>query len=370
METAMIPCAELPPHPLIPAGFWGDAIQPAEAADPWVLDGYLAPGRVTLLTSMWKSGKTTLVSVLLDRMRGGGALAGLPVAPGKALVISEEPRGHWDARLKQFQLGHVYFICQPFLAKPSPEQWQALLDHAADLKDRHDLKLLVVDTLTTFLPGGNEASAGSVMNALLPLAQLTRRGLSVLLLHHPRKAASAPGYAARGSGALAGFADIVVEMSFCPHAAEDDRRRRLLAFSRSQRTPRQLVIELNQAGDDYRSCGDFLADDFAMNWELMRGVLERADQKLTRREILADWPSEAARPEESTLWRWLQRAGALGLVCQEGDGCKKNAPFRYWLPQKGAEWANDPLRQFFEQAERNHEQVLAAMRTGKISGAG
>jgi hypothetical protein len=32
---------------------------------PWLWQGYLIPGAVTLLTSQWKSGKTTLVSVLL-----------------------------------------------------------------------------------------------------------------------------------------------------------------------------------------------------------------------------------------------------------------------------------------------------------------
>ena len=39
----------------------------------WLWNGYVAPGKVTLLTSQWKSGKTTLVAVLLARMgRGGG----------------------------------------------------------------------------------------------------------------------------------------------------------------------------------------------------------------------------------------------------------------------------------------------------------
>jgi hypothetical protein len=42
----------------------------------WLWHGYLGPGKVTLLTSQWKSGKTTLVSRLLARaQQGGGALA-------------------------------------------------------------------------------------------------------------------------------------------------------------------------------------------------------------------------------------------------------------------------------------------------------
>src|SRR5262249_7988108 len=55
----------------------------------WLWQGYLGPGKVTLLTSQWKSGKTTLVSLLLARLQQGGQLLGLPVAAGKAFVISE-----------------------------------------------------------------------------------------------------------------------------------------------------------------------------------------------------------------------------------------------------------------------------------------
>jgi hypothetical protein len=40
----------------------------------WLWHGYLGPGKVTLLTNLWKSGKTTLVSLLLARMQQGGAL--------------------------------------------------------------------------------------------------------------------------------------------------------------------------------------------------------------------------------------------------------------------------------------------------------
>src|SRR5262245_34176485 len=175
MEAAMIPCAQtLPSSPFQTNGFWGNASRCTTDDVPWIWDGYLGPGRVSLLTSMWKSGKTTLLSVLLQRMGTGGTLAGLAVAPGKALVISEEPEGIWQPRLKQFQLGHVYIECQPFLGKPTPEQWHGLIAFVAEMHRQHGLGLLVIDTLTTFLPGGNEATAGAVMNALLPLVQLTR----------------------------------------------------------------------------------------------------------------------------------------------------------------------------------------------------
>ena len=37
----------------------------------WLWQGYLAGGNLTLLTSQWKTGKTTLLALLLDRLRQG-----------------------------------------------------------------------------------------------------------------------------------------------------------------------------------------------------------------------------------------------------------------------------------------------------------
>ena len=44
-------------------------------------------------TSQWKAGKTTLATILIDRMRAGGELAGRAVAAGKAVIVSEEDQG-------------------------------------------------------------------------------------------------------------------------------------------------------------------------------------------------------------------------------------------------------------------------------------
>ncbi|MBM4071566.1 MAG: hypothetical protein FJ271_21925 [Planctomycetes bacterium] len=65
----------------------------------WLWHGLVARGSMTLLTSMWKSGKTTLLSLLLSRRYTGGTLGGLAVKPGKSVVVSEStafsPDGKW-----------------------------------------------------------------------------------------------------------------------------------------------------------------------------------------------------------------------------------------------------------------------------------
>jgi hypothetical protein len=65
--------------------------EPSAAKIDWLWRGYLAPGQITLLTSLWKSGKTTLLDFLLARQKDGRNLLGLPVRPAKS---SKKGLGH------------------------------------------------------------------------------------------------------------------------------------------------------------------------------------------------------------------------------------------------------------------------------------
>jgi hypothetical protein len=344
------------PNAFQSAGFWGKRLERDDLDFSWIWDGYIAGGNVTMLTSQWKSGKTTMVSLLLSRLKEGGQLAGLKVTPAKAVILSEEAPQLWKPRHQLLDLGHIYFFCRPFLGKPSLEQWRAFIDHIAELRDAHGLDLFIIDTLATFLPGNNEANAAVVMNALLPLQRLTQLGMALLFLHHPCKGTPLPGQAARGSGALGGFVDVIIEKNFCA-GADLDRCRKLLAFSRHAQTPAQRVIELSADGTDYLTRGDFLEDEFTQHWTCLRMVLEDAPNKRTRKQLLADWPADFAAPADMTLSRWLNRAVALGLARQEGTG-RKNDPFRYWLPEQEAKWKEDPMYDIHQMILEANKSVL------------
>jgi hypothetical protein len=206
-----------------------------------------------------------------------------------------------------------------------------LIAALVELRERQGIDLAVIDSLASFLPGRTENLAAVMMECLLLLRRLTECGLGVLLLHHPRKGAVLGGQAARGSGALTAFVDILIEMYWYSEPESSDRRRRLHAYARDEATRRHLVIELNAEGNDYRV--HEAAEDEASSdvWQGLEIVLEEAVQKLTRQGILEQWPDDIPKPNEATVWRRLQRAVANGLVLKEGTG-RKRAPFRYWLP--------------------------------------
>jgi hypothetical protein len=348
-----------PPRPL----WLADLQAVASTERSWLWQGYLVGGGVTLLTSQWKAGKTTLLSILLARLKAGGSLGGLSVRAGKALVLSEEDAGLWCERGRTLDLGgQVCWLCRPFLGKPTLQQWLRLLDDVLALRRDLGLDLFVVDTLAAFLPG-DENNAGAVLAALTPLRRLTDAGMCVALLHHPRREGGGDGRWSRGSGALLAFVDVLIEMTAVRGAAES-RARRLKAWSRYRGTPAELLLELSPDGTDYLRVPELAAvtaePAAAAVPEALRLVLEEARYKLTRAQILSGWlPDFRPAPDEGTLCRWLSRAVEGGQVRRDGSG-RRNDPFRYWLAQKEEAWKQDEWHQILEQLEVKARQFREA----------
>jgi hypothetical protein len=331
------PAGDLPPE------VWGDDLEDMAAAPTsWLWDGYLAHDNITLLTSQWKSGKTTLLSVLLARREAGGHIAGRAVVAGRTAVVSEESLTLWGERRRKLGFGRsVGFLCRPFGAKPTQEEWLALIDRLAVLGSARGVDLAVIDPLAAFLPGRDECNAAAMLDALLQLQRLSGRGMAVLLLHHPSKGRTLDGQAARGSGALDGAVDISLEMRHLKRASDADRRRVLYGYSRHERTPLSHVIELSADGTDYRSLGALTDLEFEATWERLRRLFAAAGAAQTQREVAAQLAATGEKPGTATPWRWLSQAVSRGLLLREGTGTKAS-PYHYRLPDQEGARPGDP----------------------------
>jgi hypothetical protein len=321
--------SELPVRLLRPA----ELAASQQAGLSWLWRGFLAPHKVTALISPPKSGKTTLAAILLARFGPGGELAGLPVRPARVLVISEEHAADWDARCRRLGIGeHVRFLCRPFQgARPTEAQWFNLIAGVEALHRREAVDLVIIDALATLLPGYAETCAPKLLDCLLPLQALANLGPAVWLLHHPAKGKQTDAQSGRGTIALPGFADIVMEMSCYRRARSRDRRRRICSYSRYDETPRQLILELDAAGGDYLVRNDASGRPLVRTWTEVYDILAGTSQKLTQEEILLYWPSqESDPPDRSTLSRWLKRATEQGFVRSEGAG-HRGSRYLYWL---------------------------------------
>jgi hypothetical protein len=310
---------------------------------PWVWHGYIARQSLTLLTGQWKIGKTSLLAALLARLGAGGGLAGRGVRPGRAVVITEEGTGLWLKRLAKHGIGEaVSFAFAPFVRKPLPRQWGFLLDDLAAVHRRRPIDLVVIDPLAAVLPGREESSAAAMTDALRPVRELAAAGPAVLLLHHPRKGRAPGGQGARGTGVLPAFVDFLLEMHWAGPAGAENRRRRLLAWSRHEETPRRVLLERSAGGTEYAvvpdgpGAADEPADEVG---RALEGLL-RADPGLTAREAFERWPAGAGRPSPPAVVRRLRSLAEAGRLDRAGRG-DRYSPFRYRVADVVAGLAGD-----------------------------
>src|ERR1051326_3430632 len=313
------------------------------ASRPWLWRGFIAAGEIALFTSLWKSGKSTLISILLGKMKTGGELAGQPVRQGNVVVITEESPDKWFERCQRLDLGrNLFWFCRPFKGKPTFDEWRELLQQIRDLHAQRHIDLVVIDPLANFSPAKSENESGEVLKALLSLQELTKLGMAVLVAHHPHKGAVIPGQAARGSGVLTGFVDTIIEMERLSDFHPKDRRRRLNAYSRSDETPSTTVIELNAAGTDYHLLAATGELDYERAWLIVQSMLENAGnfQYYTHRDFVRDWPLGFAPPPRRTLYHWLKKAEKAGRVRHHGEGAR-NDPHRYYLPGMEEKWQQE-----------------------------
>jgi hypothetical protein len=324
---------------------------------PWLWKGFLAAGEITLFTAMWKSGKSTLISVLLAKMKQGGELAGQPVSRAKVLVVSEESPEKWAERGHKLGFSdHLFWICRPFKGRPTLEDWNALLQQIMELQEKEKIDLVVIDSLSNLAPLRSENDAGEMLKAISPLQELTKRGLAILITHHPRKGALIPGQAARGSGALCGFVDCIIEMYRTSSHHARDRRRRLSAYSRHDETPSTIVIELNTEGNEYLMLGEKGELGFERAWPIVKDILEHAETwgYMSVLDIRRKWPAGFAPPAQRTVQDWMKKAWENEMVEHTGEGHKKD-PYRYCLSGMPAIWQDRFKAEFFERLDRREK---------------
>ena len=108
----------MPIHGNAAVSHGNDWLQTLKQPVPWIWDGLVAEDAVTLLSAPEKTGKTTLLSLLLDRRREGGQVLGRTVRPGRTILCSEENDRLWALRQPPLDFGprleyHRLIGCNP-----------------------------------------------------------------------------------------------------------------------------------------------------------------------------------------------------------------------------------------------------------------
>lgn len=278
--------------------------EPAEEPT-WVWPGYIAESTITLLTGQWKSGKTTLLTHLLRDAYGGTGLVDSPIEK-PILYISEESPTMWSARRDLHHLDpRILFLQRESFRRLDPKGWKELIDSTVAECKQTEAALVIIDTLAGLWPVTSENDAAEVSEIIAPLRDITETGAGLLLVHHPRKGDSSNFNAARGSGALPSFVDIIIEMKRYTTDDPKDPRRILNAVGRYCEIPDEVVIEYTDEG--YIMLGE-------------RADVGRADDIDTLERIIKDIGDGAIAEQIRERWPHTPciGKGRLGKLLSEG----------------------------------------------------
>lgn len=287
----------------------------------WIWKGYIAKGLKTEISAFWKAGKTTLLIEVIKSILSEQLFAGMETRPAKIYIVSEEPRITWiNRRIKQDLKGFTV-RCKPFPRKLNRPEWEQYLERLAKYCKENNFDLVVFDTISDFWPIFKEEDPVDVKDALRPTNYLTEANLGVLLFHHFSRKGAREGGAGRGSGALPADVDIIIDFYRFNHEDDNDNRRVLKGGnSRFDETPREVVIQLTDAG--YITLGTKAEVLEAENLKELLNLIPYPPELITAKQIREDWP-EDKKPNKATFSRWLNRAEKTGKVKRAQQGGNK-----------------------------------------------
>jgi hypothetical protein len=314
--------------PALPFALLSYTLANVPAEPVWAWDGYLAPGALTLLAGRPKVGKSTLVFALIDALAHGKNFLGRRTRSVGVLLLTEEREGTLAEEARRWELNGSIHVLMRHQAQGC--RWADAVAQAVSYCRDHDLGVLVVDTFDkwTGLRGDAENNAGSVLEVLEPLQQAAAAGLVVLLVAHQRKSFGEYGEAVRGSNALAGGVDVVVELERAKQTLATGTSTRVLrAVSRYASTPEELVGELTDGGYDPR---DTIAAEAEAERAQVLETLQALERELTAKELAGE-----TSIGERNVRRHCEGLAEEGLALLRGKGVKGD-PHR-WIHSGSAD---------------------------------
>lgn len=183
---------------------------------------------------------------------------------------------------------------------------------------RDPAPLIIVDTISRFWSAADENNASQVNFAITPVLEIVRNSQAAFFgIHHNRKQGGGGGMGVRGSTALTGGVDIIMELS---RTGIYDRSnvRRLQCESRYSETPDVLQLRLEN--------GQYVVEDMeSLAIEPKLITLLQTMEQIT----LADM-SFLLDTSETTARRVVTGMVQRGVVMRMGTGTAAS-PFRYSL---------------------------------------
>jgi hypothetical protein len=325
-----IPAHLRPPQqqtpPVVELRFIGAADLRAQTPEEpeWLWKDYIATGSLVIPGGKPKAGKSTLIMALSEAIvLGAGSFLGRAVKHGKVVYVSEEAA--ITLRHKLPRTNDLVMLTREG-AWPKPT-WAQLVASAVERAKALGAVLLVIDTFAYWaqLAPEREQDAGATGDAIGKLIGATAAGIAVVLVHHQRKGGGEEGEGLRGSGAIAGSCDMILEVERMEGEVPKTHRQ-IVALGRWPQTPDVLIVDWDQATGSWRVIGeaDSRHESGPKMWaaRLEECVIRNPGATITDLEELLG----SVRKEWNQTLQNLLREGKIERL---GLG-RKGAPYRHY----------------------------------------
>lgn len=289
---------------------------------------YVLVGAITELTgSAKRAGKTTMAAHMTRARLDGGTWLGERVTPAAVVYLSEQTPTSLRSTFDRAGLLDYADLRILLWRDARAARWAEIVEAAVCEYRRTEAGLLVVDTLPQFagLRGDAENDAGPALEALAPLQAAAADGAAILLVRHDRKGGGEVGESARGSSAYTGAVDIVMQLRR-PEKAKRPTIRQLLALSRFDETPAEVMVELTP--DGYIALGT--AEAVAVEEAKLAILGHLGDVDSATRAELEALPDL----ERTTCQRAIRELTEARLLVRSGRGVKGD-PHRFARSDSG-----------------------------------
>ncbi len=238
-----------------------DLVAPPEPE--YILQGMIARGCVTNLVGRYKSGKSTWLRNLLSKADDGGEFMNRPVAPFRALLMTEEGKlnlvsnriGPGVANVKV--MANVSKLDNKSLADPAALEGLKLVWKY--FVDQHNLDMIVIDTSSRLFPGDENSSddMNDIMAFLKQFAELAN--VAVVTIGHTGH----QGNRQRGSSAIPGGTDFNVSFTGVPDNDDSFKTSRTICCSGrfEKYMPRKMDIDFDFQTKKYIWIREFRTSD-------------------------------------------------------------------------------------------------------------
>jgi DNA polymerase-1 len=295
----------------------------------WFCPMFMKAGDITIFGgASKKSGKTTFYAHMLKCVHDGKAFMGMPTTKQGALILTEQGTNILEATAKA-GIGEDYNIHFAFYRDISRHTWPKLIEKAVERCKELGVKILVIDTMTSFakLRGSSENWSGEIIERMEPVLDAARvHGIHVSVIHHTGKDGEL-----RGSTAWIKDPDAVWILKR-PPGEHGPNVRTLEGFGRYDDINTTFNVALD--GGAYVRLGSNAQIEHALATEGILKETPYGEENARRKTQIIAVVSEHVNVSEATIKRAFQTAEDKGLL-RSKKLREQGSPQVVWKRTKG-----------------------------------